>query len=56
MKKVGQNETKETKDQQQKIQMVSKTHQTIHFARSQKSHQKYIVSKSLYALEIFPYN
>ena len=27
MKKLGQNETKETKDQQQKIQMVSKTHQ-----------------------------
>ena len=36
--------------------MVSKTHQAIHFARSQKRQHKYIVSKILSALETFPYN
>ena len=56
MKKLRQNETNGIKDQQQRIQMVIKTHQAVNFARSQKSKHKYIVSKSLSTLKTFPYN
>ena len=44
------------KEKNKRIYMDSKNHHVIHFAISQKSQHKYIVSKSLSALETFPYN